>query len=395
MEAVQSGAALAPFEAMLASERSRLVRLCGYIVNNADVAEDLAQETLLEAWRYRHRLSDPQGTSAWLSAIARNVCLRWLRRNGRDQTRLVLPSTTAGNTVADVVDSLPDPFDIEVELERDELALLLDRALGLLPPETRTVLVQKYVEELPHAVIAARLGLSENAVAVRVHRGKLAIRHVLATELHADAAVYGLTAEGSNEWQATRLWCPLCGQSYLRGRLATLMQPFALQCPHCQGAPGGLFIEAGLNQLQLFSGVKGFKASYSRLCSWMRAYQSRTLHAATVLCAQCGGEVVVSRRLGPTVPLQHRGIRGVYARCAHCGTTSYASLNGLILNVPAVQPFWRHYPRMRVLPEQEIEVAGRPTLLKRCESLDGHAWLDILVDPDTLDVLRVDGASDA
>jgi DNA-directed RNA polymerase specialized sigma24 family protein len=64
--------------------RRRLVRLCATISGDAQAAEDLAQETLLEAWRNAHKLHDPSGADRWVAAIARNVCLRWARRRGRD-----------------------------------------------------------------------------------------------------------------------------------------------------------------------------------------------------------------------------------------------------------------------------------------------------------------------
>src|SRR5215216_1320218 len=131
--------------------RRRLVRLCAAITGDRDAAEDLAQETLLEAWRNAHKLHDPSGADRWLAAIARNVCLRWARRRGLD---VAVPGLDADASPADQVD-------IEVELERAELVELLDRALALLPPETRDVLIQRYVHESTHAEIAARFGLSD------------------------------------------------------------------------------------------------------------------------------------------------------------------------------------------------------------------------------------------
>ena len=59
------------------AERDRLVRLCARLSGAAQVAEDLAQETLLEAWKARDRLSDPAARAQWLSGIARNICRRW------------------------------------------------------------------------------------------------------------------------------------------------------------------------------------------------------------------------------------------------------------------------------------------------------------------------------
>src|SRR5262249_32603723 len=64
-------------------ERRRVTRLCAVRSGDPAAAEDLAQETLLEAWRIRHRLVDPSGGRPWLDAIARNVCRRWHVRRGR------------------------------------------------------------------------------------------------------------------------------------------------------------------------------------------------------------------------------------------------------------------------------------------------------------------------
>jgi Sigma-70 region 2 len=59
-------------------QRRPLVRLCAVLTGDRDAAEDLAQETLLEAWRNAHKLHDPSGAERWVAAIARptlNVCV--------------------------------------------------------------------------------------------------------------------------------------------------------------------------------------------------------------------------------------------------------------------------------------------------------------------------------
>ncbi len=58
---------------VLPAERARLVGLCVHLTGNAGITEDLAQETLVEAWRQQSKLRDPAGYTQWLSAIARNV----------------------------------------------------------------------------------------------------------------------------------------------------------------------------------------------------------------------------------------------------------------------------------------------------------------------------------
>ena len=142
-------------------ERAGLVRFCAYLTGNPHAAEDLAQETLFEAWRHAHELRDPGRRAQWLAGIARNVCRRWARSRAQELSRL----NSAGPFEALSLEHLPaDDFDLEAELERKELAELLDRALALIPPPMRDVLVSRYIEESPQKEVARRLGISEGTV---------------------------------------------------------------------------------------------------------------------------------------------------------------------------------------------------------------------------------------
>ena len=159
------------------------MRLCTAIVRDPVAAEDLAQETLLEAWRHQDRLTEPAGAEAWLSAIARNVCRRWLHAQGRRP----LPTPDPGRTwSADTV-----ARDLDTVLEREEMVELLDRALALLPDATRDALVAHYVEERSHAEIAEQIGSSTGAVSMRVSRGRTRLRYLLETRFAEDAIAEG------------------------------------------------------------------------------------------------------------------------------------------------------------------------------------------------------------
>ena len=71
---------------------------------------------------------------------------------------------------------------------------MLDRALALLPPVTRDVLIERYIHESPDAEIAGRLGLSEDALVQRLYRGKLALRRVITTHMSEEASVWIIRA---------------------------------------------------------------------------------------------------------------------------------------------------------------------------------------------------------
>ena len=98
-----------------------------------------------------HKLHDPAGRAQWLSAIARNVCLRWARRRSQAVTRFAPLDAEVDPVTPRLEEELANDIDLERDLEREELITLLDRALALLPPATRTVLIEKYVHESPLA----------------------------------------------------------------------------------------------------------------------------------------------------------------------------------------------------------------------------------------------------
>ncbi len=101
-------------EAALLAERPRLVRLCQQLSADPDVAEDLAQEALIVAWRNRATLREPQAYHAWLNGIARNVYLRGQRQHVREQQRRVPPPYAS--TQSDPLHNIVADVDLDMEL---------------------------------------------------------------------------------------------------------------------------------------------------------------------------------------------------------------------------------------------------------------------------------------
>jgi RNA polymerase sigma-70 factor (ECF subfamily) len=369
----------------LAGERARLVRLCARLSGDRDAAEDLAQEALIEAWRHQDRLLDSQGADRWLAAIARNVCLRWARRRGRERARLAFPGYEASG--ADL-ESLPaDGVDITIELEREELAELLDRALGLLPAETRRVLVEKYIEETPLAEIAARLNLSAGAAAVRLHRGRLALQRVLTTDLRHELAPYGLVAPEDDTWQPTRIWCPLCGARRLVGRLDCVSGELALRCMNCLLIPDTYLAYSG--PCEQLRGIKSYRPALSRLMALMDDHYRLRLVNRTVPCVSCGRPTPLRDGAPPDAPPLPVEIDAVYIRCAACGTLATTARAAMALCLPEGREFWRRHPKIRFRPSSPVEAAGRPAIISRLESLTDSAWLDVITDRETYEVIAV------
>jgi RNA polymerase sigma factor (sigma-70 family) len=272
------------------AERARLVRLCAVLSGDREVAEDLAQETLLEAWRHRHKLSDPHGADRWLTAIARNVCLRW----GRTRGRLPVP-------LADLPEQ-PAPAE-------DGVGELLE----LLPAAAREVMEQRYVHELTHEEIAASLGVSADAVAMRLSRGKAALRRIL----------------GEADWRRSGVACPQCGTRKLLMRRT--QHEVELTCLAC--ASGDVLIRYPLDNPQfarLVGGLERPSAMLRRVGDWVHGYFAGG-DGAEVQCSRCALPVTVRAHV------RRGGIRGLCARCDACGEEVWSSLLGITAAVPAVR----------------------------------------------------------
>jgi RNA polymerase sigma-70 factor (ECF subfamily) len=335
-------------EEALLTQRERLVRLCAYLTGSEDAAEDLAQETAIEAWRHAHNLRDPQAIDAWLSGIARNVCLRWHRRQGRERKHIVRDDSDETLAETSSLYEVADEFDLEIELERSELVELLDRALGLLSPETRSVMVQKFVGDSPHSEIAARLRMSEGAVAMRVQRGKLALRRILGNQLREEALSYGLAQD--EDWRETRIWCPTCGRHKLLGRFNG--SDFGLRCPVCSDSPHPFSVMYH-DQHGLLNGVRGYKRAMTRLLEWSHDYFTQGIQQRSVNCMKCGRPAPLHLKM--TNPFAERyHLQGVNVMCDACRVPLNRSLHALALSMPEGRRFWREHARVHALPLREI-----------------------------------------
>jgi RNA polymerase sigma factor (sigma-70 family) len=331
------------------ARRRRLVRLCAAITGDRGAAEDLAQETLLEAWRNAHKLHDLEGLERWLAAVARNVCLRWSRSRGREVTLVELPETV-GRT------------DLEAGLERSELVELLDRALAQLSPAQRDVLIRRYVHDSSHARIAAELGVSVDAVAMRLARGKRQLQ-LLLDEQHDDG------------WRETRIWCADCGRRTLVQRRTT--DSIRFRCRGCD--VGAISHEVPLTN-PFFSALMADALRPStilnRLAAWSRRHFGGGIGVSS--CTRCAEPVRVARD-----PQRN----GLMSTCSRCNETLSSSLRGIAVAEPDVRRFRRQHPRSRIAREWEVEHDGLQAVVVRFEAAAGTAAVETVIARDTLRVL--------
>jgi RNA polymerase sigma-70 factor, ECF subfamily len=154
---------------------------------NRDDAEDVSAETFAIAWRKLQAI--PPDALPWLLAVARRV-LANQRRGGRRRASLLLKlgRDTTASRVSGVTPTSPDGPAIA--------------ALRRLRADDQELLRLLAWEELDHEQVAAVMGISSNAVAIRLHRARRRFRQelmkdpdALRTSTQSKGAVHGAVQE--------------------------------------------------------------------------------------------------------------------------------------------------------------------------------------------------------
>jgi RNA polymerase sigma-70 factor (ECF subfamily) len=157
----------AAFGALYDLHVDRVYRYCFYRTGNRPDAEDLTQETFMQAWRaIRRYRQGARPFAAWLLTISHNVTASHFRKP-REVTRLEVPLTT--HRWADPEAAFAD------SAARDELHAALDR----LRPDHQRVILLRFVAGCSAAEVAAALGTTDNNVRVIQHRALTRLRQLL------------------------------------------------------------------------------------------------------------------------------------------------------------------------------------------------------------------------
>lgn len=157
------------FDRLYALHRERVWAFLLRLSGRRDEAEDLFQETWVQAARHAHRLEVGSRLLPWLFTIARNQyrsARRFLFFDFRRRDALTFEPR----------EGPPDPEALVLDLEE---ARLLEAALAALSDAHREVLLLAHVEGLPTSDIASVLGQSEEAIRKRLSRARAELRQTL------------------------------------------------------------------------------------------------------------------------------------------------------------------------------------------------------------------------
>lgn len=159
-----------PFEAAVAAHHAEIRRYVARLTGRASVADDLAQETFLKAYRAWRALPAGANVRAWLFAIATNVCRNHFRG---EQRRSRAHATVRLTGMALDIDGP------ENETLFNETRTLVETSVARLPVKQRTAFILRKIHELDYDAIGQSLDCSAESARAHVFQALRKIRQSL------------------------------------------------------------------------------------------------------------------------------------------------------------------------------------------------------------------------
>ena len=177
------------YQRLVGDHGGRLLSVARRILRNEEDARDALQEAFLQAFRALPRFEGHSRISTWLHRIVVNAALMKIRSrkaHREEPIEPMLPTFQDDGHATVEYGAWEDGAD--VLLERAETRTLVRETIDRLPPSYRTILILRDIEELDTAEAAEMLGISANAVKIRLHRARQALRELLDPHLRAERA---------------------------------------------------------------------------------------------------------------------------------------------------------------------------------------------------------------
>jgi RNA polymerase sigma-70 factor, ECF subfamily len=167
------------YHELVAGHGGRLLAVCRRFLGNEEDARDALQDAFFHAFRALPRFAGHCRIGTWLHRIAVNTALMKLRsRRSKPEEPIepLLPTFVEdGHQTTPAADWL-EPFELLLRRENCER---VRQSIAALPTTYRTVLLLRDIEELGTAEVGELLGISQNAVKIRLHRARQALRELL------------------------------------------------------------------------------------------------------------------------------------------------------------------------------------------------------------------------
>ncbi len=160
--------------------RARLLRFATYSTGDVDLAESIAQDTLLRAYNGRDKFRGECSVSTWLTGIAVNVIRDHQRTVRYKFWKRVKSNALDVNEMASFIAA--EGLNPEGQMLAREQVKHLAAVLQTLSPNQRTIFLLKFSEEMSVDEICTTLGMTNATVRTHLHRALKAVRGQLGAE---------------------------------------------------------------------------------------------------------------------------------------------------------------------------------------------------------------------
>lgn len=173
------------FEELVVRHQQAVINFIYRSVPDLSEAEDLTQNTFVQAWKARQRYQVSAKFTTWLFTIARNLTLNELRRRSRHQHDSI--DAPAGDDEAQPARQFEDRTanSAAEDILRGEIEQRVAEAVGDLPENQRTAILLCQDEDVSYEEIAKVLGCSLSATKSVIFRARETLKLRLKAYLHS------------------------------------------------------------------------------------------------------------------------------------------------------------------------------------------------------------------
>lgn len=172
------------YESLVRQHGGAMLAVARRMLRNDEDAREAVQDAFLQAFRAIQHFREEARLSTWLHRIVVNAALMRLRSASRRPEVAIddfLPTFDDEGHHAEQI--RPLPLSVESALESAEARAEVRKCVEQLPEQYRAVIVLRDLQELSTAETASVLGITENAVKIRLHRAHQALRTLLVRQL--------------------------------------------------------------------------------------------------------------------------------------------------------------------------------------------------------------------
>ena len=147
------------FEEIYKTNYPKVIRLClGYVNGDSMLAKDLAQDVFIKVWEHLESFRNESNISTWIYRITVNTCLTSIRKRKR---------VNSSNNL----ENIQSREELLEEKDHESKASKLYSCINTLNRDNKSIILLE-LEGLPQKDIAEVMGLSHEAIRVRVYRIK-------------------------------------------------------------------------------------------------------------------------------------------------------------------------------------------------------------------------------